>query len=396
MSLTLDSSSAFAPKSLEEAQAWLRQPPHSFSFLGGGSKARFSANECLVFHTTSLPQHCRHVAEDMTVRVSAGTPWADLQKQLALHGQELPLDVAHPQRATVGGVVASPIPGVREFGTGGLRNWLIGLQAIDGRGRAFQAGGQVVKNVAGYDLTRLMIGSGGAFGLITELSFQVAPKPEGQLWKILALESISDLLAWLQALKSSACRPMAMEVLPSACAPWIDPDFPLQENPAPWRLALLWQGSKMALTSRRDQVKALSQNLPQRNSVWLQQSELDLLTALVHWPDPNASHYFQGRVPLAAYAEFLQQCQQGSLNFRLSAGEGWCFGPWSEKNQNRQNWLPSWLVSKGGLWRSFADSNLQILPPPQQESAWPWLQRLRQVFDPDHRIRSPLWPEPEV
>jgi glycolate oxidase FAD binding subunit len=119
--------------------------------------------------------------DDMTIRVEAGIPVARLREQLAGTGQWLPpagLPGAAPGRGgTVGGLIAADRRGPWAGGLGTVRDYLIGIRFVDGRGRDARAGGNVVKNVAGYDLMKLMTGSLGAFGVILEATFKVLPLP---------------------------------------------------------------------------------------------------------------------------------------------------------------------------------------------------------------------------
>ena len=109
----------------------------------------------------------------------AGTPVAQVEAMLAEHGQYLPFDPLWPARgATLGGTVAANTAGPGRNRYGGVRDFLIGVRFIDGRGELVRGGGKVVKNAAGFDLPKLMVGSLGAFGLLVELSFKVFPQPE--------------------------------------------------------------------------------------------------------------------------------------------------------------------------------------------------------------------------
>jgi FAD/FMN-containing dehydrogenase len=113
---------------------------------------------------------------DLVLTVGAGTPWADVQRFLADHGQRIPVEA--PDGATAGGVVAAAVSGKRRLSCGTPRDWLVGLHAVTGAGAEVRAGGRVVKNVTGYDLCKLLCGSRGTLAVLTEVSFKVAPLPE--------------------------------------------------------------------------------------------------------------------------------------------------------------------------------------------------------------------------
>jgi glycolate oxidase FAD binding subunit len=103
---------------------------------------------------------------------------AQLQAQLATQGQFLPLDPPQPEKATLGGILATDASGPLRLGYGTVRDWLIGLSVVDAQGRLIKGGGKVVKNVTGYDLPKLHIGALGTLGVIVEATFKVSPRPE--------------------------------------------------------------------------------------------------------------------------------------------------------------------------------------------------------------------------
>ncbi|HUG55610.1 MAG TPA: FAD-binding protein [Candidatus Limnocylindrales bacterium] len=115
---------------------------------------------------------------DMTITVRAGTTLAELAAALAPHGQRWPVEVGHPERATVGGTVASAADGPARLRYFHPRDWTIGVQAALGDGTLTRAGGRVVKNVTGYDLTRLYSGTYGTLCALCELTLKVTALPE--------------------------------------------------------------------------------------------------------------------------------------------------------------------------------------------------------------------------
>lgn len=112
---------------------------------------------------------------EYTVTAYAGTPVAAIAAALAEHGQYLPFDPLFPARATIGGTVAANLSGPRRFRYGGVRDFILGAQVVDGLGRAFRVGGKVVKNAAGFDLSKFLVGSLGQYAIMTELTFKVFP-----------------------------------------------------------------------------------------------------------------------------------------------------------------------------------------------------------------------------
>jgi glycolate oxidase FAD binding subunit len=116
-----------------------------------------------------------HAWQDMTCTVEAGCTWAAMQAELARHGQMVALDPLWPERATVGGIVAVSDSGALRLKYGGLRDLIIGMTVVLADGTMARTGGKVVKNVAGYDLHKLMTGSFGTLGVIAEVHFRLHP-----------------------------------------------------------------------------------------------------------------------------------------------------------------------------------------------------------------------------
>jgi glycolate oxidase FAD binding subunit len=157
-------------------------------------------------------------ARDMTVTVEAGMRIETLQQTLARERQRLPIDIAQAERATLGGALATNTSGPRRFGHGTFRDYVIGISAVDAEGRLFKAGGRVVKNVAGYDICKLLVGSRGTLAIVTQVTLKLRPLPEtsAQLW--LTVDSFGDVESRLERLLTSQARPVAIEVLNPAAA----------------------------------------------------------------------------------------------------------------------------------------------------------------------------------
>jgi glycolate oxidase FAD binding subunit len=119
-----------------------------------------------------------HEPGDLTITVHAGTTLADLDRHLAPFGQRWPVEVGHPERATVGGTLASAPAGPSRLRYFHPRDWTIGARAVLGDGTLTRAGGRVVKNVTGYDLTKLYSGSYGTLCALVEVTLKLAARPE--------------------------------------------------------------------------------------------------------------------------------------------------------------------------------------------------------------------------
>ncbi|MBE9114064.1 FAD-binding oxidoreductase [Nodosilinea sp. LEGE 07298] len=171
----------------------------------------------LVVSTARLNQVIDHAVGDMTLTAQAGAKLADLVPRLAQHNQFLAVDPAYPDRATLGGIVATADTGSLRQRYGGLRDMLIGISFVRYDGQVAKAGGRVVKNVAGYDLMKLLTGSYGTLGIISQLTFRLYP--EQDVSKTVIITGAADPVnALVSALRLSPLTPVAIDVLSPALA----------------------------------------------------------------------------------------------------------------------------------------------------------------------------------
>jgi glycolate oxidase FAD binding subunit len=147
---------------------------------GGGTKLSLGnrpQKADFILSTARLNRVVEHAWDDMSVTVQAGCTIADLQRVLKQHGQRLAADPIQPEKATVGGVLATAESGTLRIRFGAMRDLVLGMEVALPDGGLIRAGGKVVKNVAGYDLCKLAIGSLGTLGIITGATFRLHPLP---------------------------------------------------------------------------------------------------------------------------------------------------------------------------------------------------------------------------
>jgi len=151
-------------------------------FSGGGTKDFYSQNlEGEVFDTRAYAGILSYEPSELVVTVCAGTPLKELEAALLEKGQCLAFEPPHfGETATVGGMVAAGLSGPSRANVGNVRDFVLGAKMINGKGEQLTFGGQVMKNVAGYDISRLLAASMGQLGLITELSLKVLPIAPGE------------------------------------------------------------------------------------------------------------------------------------------------------------------------------------------------------------------------
>ena len=173
-------------------------------------------------------------ARDLTVTVEAGFSMATLAEQVAEEGLQLPIHVPQAKEATIGGVIATNWNGPARKGYGTIRDYVIGISAVDGKGLPFRGGGRVVKNVAGYDFCKLLTGSLGTLGVITEVTLRLKPIPPRASTQVVPLDDLDQAEQLLCGLVDSQATPFAVELLSGDS--W--QDSPGMDSGSPWHLAI--------------------------------------------------------------------------------------------------------------------------------------------------------------
>jgi glycolate oxidase FAD binding subunit len=200
--------------------------------------------------------------DDLTATVEAGMPVASLQQALAEHGQFLALDPPLPDRATIGGTLASGASGPLKWQYGHPRDLVIGMKVVQADGRVARSGGQVVKNVSGYDMARLHVGGLGTLGVIAEVSFKLTPLPRGQATLIAAFDSSQRCLSAALAIFKSHVVPLALtafngEVARRAEITPLDPTLPRWDQGGYYTLAARLGGRPLTLERQLRECAAL-------------------------------------------------------------------------------------------------------------------------------------------
>ena len=197
-----------APRSTQEVAAVLRYAGANgagVEIAGAGTKRGWAGavRGDVVLDMRGLAGVCEHSWQDLTATVHAGTTWAEMQRVLAAHRQMVALDPLWAERATVGGVIATNDSGALRLSYGSLRDLVIGMTIVLADGTIARSGGKVVKNVAGYDLHKLMIGAFGTLAVVTEVTFRLHAIPRStRVWSI-------------EAADAGACGEVLMKVLDS-------------------------------------------------------------------------------------------------------------------------------------------------------------------------------------
>jgi len=215
---------------------------------GGGTKDWYGqAFEGEILDTRGHTGIVDYEPTELVITARCGTPLAEIEAVLAEQNQMLAFEPPHfGDSATFGGAIAAGLSGPRRANSGALRDFVLGAQLLDGRGDLLRFGGQVMKNVAGYDVSRLLAGSLGTLGLITEASVKVLPRPFAETtlrFEIGEIEAIRKLNEWggqplplsascwhagvlalrlsgAQAAVDAAVRSLGGQVMPDCAAFW--------------------------------------------------------------------------------------------------------------------------------------------------------------------------------
>jgi glycolate oxidase FAD binding subunit len=196
---------------------------------------------------------------DLTISVAAGMPFAAMQRELAEHQQWVPCDAAELERTTIGGLLATGAAGPLKSTFGHMRDFCIGVQFVTADGKVAKGGGRVVKNVAGYDLMKLLTGSYGSLAVITRVNFKVFPRPRQTRTFACSFGSLEEALKFRTRIFGSPLTPMCLEIISPRAPEYLrdagavhDPDDYAPEHPVSlpaveWQIVLRATGGDNVL-----------------------------------------------------------------------------------------------------------------------------------------------------
>ncbi len=289
--------------------------------IGGGTMLSYGlppTKPGVAISTTRLDQVLDYPARDMTITVQAGIALGHLNNLLAAENQRLPIDVPNAGRATLGGALAVNVSGPRRYGFGTLRDYVIGISVVNDDGQEVKAGGRVVKNVAGYDLCKLYVGSLGTLGIIGQVTLKLKPRSEDQA--LLTIGCGSEVIGpLLDALHRSRTRPVCVELLNAAAAREVG----LQPE-TPWVLVVGFEDNREAVRWQVEQlVKEMAAEPGTAVTVMAEKAAEPLRSALVElaaWPGARLT--FKANLLPSAVADFCRQAADLPDGLRLQAHAG--------------------------------------------------------------------------
>src|SRR5947209_5277046 len=236
---------------------------HGLSLLTRGGGSRMSIGGLperidVLLETNRLTRLLEHEAPDLTCHVQAGLTLAALQAQLATKGQWLAFDPPDAEQATLGGLLASNASGPKRLRYGSARDLVIGLHVVQANGEVARSGGRVVKNVAGYDLNKLYIGSLGTLGVIVEANFKLQPLPAAERTLLLSFANASDAMQMVIALLGSLLTPSAIELIDPGAASDMSDFFGVNLPTNGYTLAVDFEGGTATIDRQVDETRQLA------------------------------------------------------------------------------------------------------------------------------------------
>jgi glycolate dehydrogenase FAD-binding subunit len=208
-----------SPEELADQLAAANAKHQSITLCGNSTKDRMAgpiSSAAVSISTIGLNRVLQYEPRDLTISVEAGISWWEFSRILAEHRQMVPLDPPYADNATVGGIVAANVSGPRRRLYGTARDMVIGMTFVTLEGKLIRTGGMVVKNVAGLDMAKLMIGSFGTLAAIAVVNFRLHPTPAGTRTFVQEFVRVAEAVAARDKILKSVLQPAAVDILKSA------------------------------------------------------------------------------------------------------------------------------------------------------------------------------------
>ena len=369
-----------SPRELADTLGSVAQRNQTITLVGAASK-RLMAGPVepsdVTISTAGMTQVLQYEPRDLTISVEAGLPYSKLTRLLAKNHQMVPLDPPFSDTATVGGIVASNTSGPRRRLYGTARDLVIGMTFATLQGKLVQSGGMVVKNVAGLDMGKLMIGSFGTLAAIAVVNFKLLPMPAVNATFVIPFRVLVDALAARDQMLKGVLQPAAIDVL--------NPMAAGQLNRKGYILAVETGGSKAVVErSTRELVAAFPRTL------LLEGVEGERFWGQVqNYTAHHLDRFPQGAVVRASCT--LSQVKDVMTSFNTAAisraGSGVCYGYF-----NRADAAARWIrMATDYGWKAVIEfapddirSNLELWPAPGAD--FEMMKKVKRMFDPGNLL----------
>ena len=366
------------PRELAEALRAAASNGHTIALAGNNSRCRMAGPVPRADEAVSagrLNRVLQYEPRDLTISVEAGLPWRELTRVLAENRQMVPLDPPFAATGTVGGVIASNSSGPRRRLFGTARDLVIGMQFTTLEGKLVSSGGMVVKNVAGLDMAKLLIGSFGTLAAIAVVNFKLSPMPELERSFLLPFESMAKALVIRDRIIGSVLQPAALDLLNPAAGATL--------GNRTWLLAIRVGGNAAVVTRYERELAALSDGVAFEDSrhetLWqhLQEFTPRFLETRPDGAVVRVSCTLKG-------LEAVMESFEGPSVAR--AGSGVCYG-YFEESRAASGWLAE---ADGRGWKAVIEYSRE-----DREPSGLWLspggdfaimQRVKNLFDPGNLL----------
>jgi glycolate oxidase FAD binding subunit len=363
---------AFAPATIDECaevMALAARDQLRLGFVGGGTALGLGAPPAgldAVIRTERLARVIEYAAADMVIVVEAGVTLAALQAEVAAHGQRLAIDAPSPERATVGGLIATGGYGPLRMRYGTIRDLIIGVTLVRADGEVAHGGGKVVKNVAGFDLPKVACGSLGTLGMIAAAAFRLHPLPEVTTTIVVAGLTAEAVVALIAATRAAQLEPASAVALSAGDG---------------FELGVRFEGFGRGVAH---QVACFIELVVARGA------HADLTRGEAFWRRHDAIRAAPQRIRVAALPTELPRVAAllaglGDLAWYASLGVGFLGG--AAATRAALTTARAALVAAGGsLVVEAAPAGLALEPWGPPPPSFAIMQRLKQRFDPDRRL----------
>lgn len=367
------------PADLAEALREAATHERLIGFAGNASKQLMGGPATpadVAISTTGLTRVLAYEPNDLTISVQSGLRWSEMTRILAANRQMVPLDPPFAASATVGGVIAANCSGPRRRLYGTARDLVIGMQFATLEGKLVQSGGMVVKNVAGLDMAKLMIGSFGTLAAITSVNFKLTPAPELERSFLLPFEKLAEAIAARNRILNSVLQPSALDLLNPAAGASVGKQS--------WLLAISAGGNAAAVDRYERDLAPLAEGVAlegaQHEALWAHIREFTPKFLEAH-PD--------GAVARASCTLKEVEAEIGSFDgpALARAGSGICYGYFANEAEAAQ-----WRRKSAGR---AGKAVIEFSPEASKQSLELWaspgsdfelMRQVKNLFDPAHLL----------
>ena len=379
------------PNSVEALSETVRQCAADrlpFAPIGSGSKFSWgnglALDALMLVSTAKLDQVIDHAVGDLTVTVQAGMKFGELQTQLKKAGQFVAIDPSYEDCATVGGIVATGDSGALRHRYNSVRDMVLGVELVRSDGERVKAGGRVVKNVAGYDLMKLLTGSYGTLGIVTQVTLRLYPLQESSQTVFLAGEA-SAVARVMQALLNSGLTPTAIDLLSATVCKPLDLSAAMGLSMG---LLVRFQGLAESVTEQVKRLMALGQSQELTTAVPLAEDQLWQCLGQVLTREASADRVLckwavRSAETVATLSYLQEKFPDASARFHVGGGLGQV--QFSSMTAADVLGVRSFVEARGGF--------LTVLEAPDELKAsldvWGyqgnglgWMRSIKQQFDP--------------